>query len=52
MNNICVLGSMNMDLVVKVNELPQIGETILNPAPAKKRYTTINSTFERNSRNL
>lgn len=30
MNKVCVLGSINMDLVVKVNEIPRIGETILS----------------------
>ena len=30
MNKVCVLGSMNMDLVLKVNNLPQVGETILS----------------------
>lgn len=29
MNKVCVLGSMNMDLVISVKNLPQIGETIL-----------------------
>lgn len=30
MNKVCVLGSMNMDLVVKVNDVPRVGETILS----------------------
>lgn len=30
MNKICVLGSINMDLVVKVNDIPRVGETILS----------------------
>ena len=30
MNRVCVLGSMNMDLVVKVNDIPRVGETILS----------------------
>lgn len=30
MNKVCVLGSMNMDLVLKVNEIPRVGETILS----------------------
>ena len=30
MNKICVLGSINMDLVVKVNDIPRLGETILS----------------------
>ncbi|MCY6369035.1 ribokinase [Clostridium ganghwense] len=29
MNDICVLGSMNMDIVLKVNRMPKVGETIL-----------------------
>ena len=29
MNKICVLGSMNMDLVLKVKDMPKVGETIL-----------------------
>ncbi len=29
MNNIYVLGSMNMDMVLKVNNMPKVGETIL-----------------------
>ncbi|MGV2685584.1 ribokinase, partial [Clostridium perfringens] len=29
-NKICVLGSMNMDLVLKVKDIPQVGETILS----------------------
>ena len=30
MNKICVLGSMNMDLVLKVKDMPKVGETILS----------------------
>ena len=30
MNKVCVLGSMNMDLVMKVNDIPRVGETILS----------------------
>ena len=30
MNKVCVLGSINMDLVVKVNDIPRVGETILS----------------------
>ena len=30
MNKVCILGSMNMDLVLKIDNLPQIGETILS----------------------
>ncbi len=29
MNKICVLGSMNMDLVMKIKDMPKSGETIL-----------------------
>lgn len=29
MSKICVLGSLNMDIVVKVNSMPKIGETII-----------------------
>lgn len=28
MNRVCVLGSMNMDIVLKVNNMPKVGETI------------------------
>ena len=35
MNKICVLGSMNMDLVLKVNNMPQVGETILSEGIVK-----------------
>lgn len=28
MNKVCVLGSMNMDIVLKVNNMPKVGETI------------------------
>ncbi|MEL7597257.1 MAG: ribokinase, partial [Clostridiaceae bacterium] len=28
MNSICVLGSMNMDVVLKVNRMAKVGETI------------------------
>lgn len=30
MNKVCVLGSINMDLVIKVKEMPKVGETILS----------------------
>lgn len=30
MNKVCVLGSMNMDLVMKVKDVPRVGETILS----------------------
>lgn len=30
MNKVCVLGSINMDLVIKVKDMPQEGETILS----------------------
>lgn len=30
MNKVCVLGSINMDLVIKVKEMPKTGETILS----------------------
>ncbi|SFA95561.1 ribokinase [Clostridium frigidicarnis] len=30
MNKVCILGSMNMDLVLKIDNLPQVGETILS----------------------
>lgn len=30
MNRVCVLGSMNMDLVVNVGHMPKVGETILS----------------------
>ncbi|MGL4570744.1 MAG: ribokinase [Clostridium sp.] len=30
MNKICILGSINMDLVIKVKEMPKEGETILS----------------------
>lgn len=30
MNKVCVLGSINMDLVIKVDEMPKEGETILS----------------------
>lgn len=29
MNKICVLGSINMDMVLKVEDMPKVGETIL-----------------------
>lgn len=35
MNKICVLGSLNMDLVLKVNDIPKIGETILSKSSEK-----------------
>ncbi len=30
MNKVCVLGSINMDFVIKVQKIPRIGETILS----------------------
>lgn len=30
MNKVCVLGSINMDLVIKVKDMPRVGETILS----------------------
>ena len=30
MNKVCVLGSINMDLVIKVKDMPKEGETILS----------------------
>ena len=30
MNKVCVLGSINMDLVVRVKDIPRLGETILS----------------------
>lgn len=35
MNKVCILGSMNMDLVLKIDNLPQIGETILSKSLEK-----------------
>ena len=35
MNKICVLGSLNMDLVLKVDDIPKIGETILSKSSEK-----------------
>jgi len=35
MNKVCVIGSMNMDLVVKVNDIPRGGETILSKSVEK-----------------
>lgn len=35
MNRICVLGSMNMDIVLKVKNMPQVGETIMSKAMEK-----------------
>lgn len=35
MNKVCVLGSLNMDLVLKVNDVPKIGETILSNSSEK-----------------
>ncbi|SCK03225.1 Ribokinase [uncultured Clostridium sp.] len=29
MNKVCILGSMNMDVVIGVNNIPRVGETIL-----------------------
>lgn len=30
MNKVCVIGSINMDLVVRVKDIPRVGETILS----------------------
>ena len=30
MNKVCVLGSINMDIVLKVKDTPKVGETILS----------------------
>lgn len=35
MNKICVLGSMNMDIVLKVKNMPQVGETIMSKSMEK-----------------
>ncbi|NFE96397.1 ribokinase [Clostridium botulinum] len=35
MNKICVLGSMNMDLVMKIKDMPKSGETILSKSYEK-----------------
>lgn len=35
MNKVCVIGSMNMDLVLKVNDIPRVGETILSKSVEK-----------------
>ncbi|AOR23398.1 ribokinase [Clostridium taeniosporum] len=35
MNRICVLGSMNMDLVMKIKDMPKSGETILSKSYEK-----------------
>ncbi|MFD3158320.1 ribokinase [Haloimpatiens sp. FM7330] len=35
MNKICVLGSMNMDMVLKVKNMPKVGETILSKSMEK-----------------
>lgn len=35
MNKICVLGSMNMDLVMKIKDMPKPGETILSKSYEK-----------------
>lgn len=35
MNKICVLGSINMDMVLKVNSMPKVGETILSKSMEK-----------------
>ncbi|SDL03839.1 ribokinase [Natronincola ferrireducens] len=32
MNNIVVIGSLNMDMVVKVDQIPKVGETVLGGA--------------------
>lgn len=35
MNKVCILGSMNMDLVLKIDNIPQVGETILSKSLEK-----------------
>lgn len=35
MNKVCILGSMNIDLVLKIDNLPQVGETILSKSLEK-----------------
>ena len=30
MNKVCILGSINMDMVVSVNKMPLVGETIFS----------------------
>lgn len=35
MNKICVLGSMNMDMVLKVKAMPKVGETLLSRSMEK-----------------
>lgn len=35
MNKICVIGSLNMDLVLKINDIPKVGETILSKSYEK-----------------
>jgi len=35
MNRVCVLGSMNMDIVLKVKNMPQVGETIMSKSMEK-----------------
>lgn len=30
MNKVCILGSINMDMIVSVDEMPQVGETIIS----------------------
>lgn len=35
MNKICVLGSINMDIVLKIQNMPKVGETILSKSMKK-----------------
>lgn len=35
MNKVCILGSLNMDLVVKVKEMPTVGQTIIGESFTK-----------------
>lgn len=30
MNKVCIIGSINMDMIVSVDEMPQVGETIIS----------------------
>lgn len=35
MNRVCILGSINMDMVIEVDKMPQVGETILSKSIKK-----------------
>lgn len=35
MNRVCILGSINMDMVIEVDKMPQVGETILSKSIRK-----------------